>query len=139
MTDDVSKTESPEEEARRIVAQMVSDASAELAEMESQEHVFAMLSECKDKDGNETKVLKIDLDKDGFLGMYRRLRQPVTLGGEGMIVNDEKVDAYLQFMSNIDLTDKDNLKAVGMSALGKASDTVAAFFTLRRAADMSPV
>ena len=134
----MSETEKSEQEleAEKLVRELSQEAQKDLDKLDMS-HSFETLSECKDKDGEPTKVLRIELDKKGFLGMFVKLGQPVTIGVDGLVFNDTKIFAYTKFMSNINLDSEKNLEAIGMRALGKGRSIVTDFFTLRQAADMS--
>lgn len=93
-------------------------------------HEIAIKGQVADKDGNQTKVLTIDLDKEGFIGLFLQFGNPFSMGVGGIDEKSEKLVKYLDFMSNIDLTNTANHKAIGLSAMSKARQVVSDFFTL---------
>ncbi len=98
---------------------------------------FPMDSECLDKQGNSTKVLTVDVDREGIFGLYVDLGNPYTITKEGTIEEDKKIlSAYLNFMSDIDLSKEENLKAIGWN-IEKARELVQSFFMLRLASNLS--
>lgn len=94
-------------------------------------HSFEMAGECKDKDGNATKVFTIDTDKRGILRLKRLYGNPLTFpsdeGGK-FEVNVESFQRFYEHMSNIELTE-DNEEAIGDAALSQAYEVVHDFFT----------
>lgn len=93
-------------------------------------HEIAIKGQVADKAGNQTKVLTVDLDKEGFIGLFLQFGNPFSMGAKGMEENSEKLVKYLEFMSNIDLTNSANHKEIGLAAISKARQAVSDFFTL---------
>ncbi len=100
-------------------------------------HKFEMAGECLTKAGEKTKALVIDIDCDGFIGLFMVQGQPYTLNAgvdvpdnQRIIKDAAKVSAYLGAMSNIDMTNTDNLRAIGLSAIAEAQAVLDGFFTL---------
>lgn len=100
-------------------------------------HEIAIKGQVEDKEGNQTKVLVLDFDAEGFIGLFLKHGNPFSIGAEGLVEDSTKLVKYVEFMSNIDLTKKENLKVVGLPAVGKARGLVADFFTLTLVSDLS--
>lgn len=100
-------------------------------------HEIAIKGQVEDKEGNQTKVLVLDFDAEGFIGLFLKHGNPFSIGAEGLVEDSAKLVKYVEFMSNIDLTKKENLKVVGLPAVGKARGLVADFFTLTLVSDLS--
>ena len=139
MTDAKDLSAEDKAKADKIEAAMKAFREGAEAELDALgvEHKFQMKGSCEDKSGNETSVLRVNLDADGFLGLYMKLGLPAAFSSiKGDVeIDDEKIAAYFSFMANIDLSKGSNLSAIGISSLNKARETVKAFFMLRLAAD----
>ena len=105
-------------------------------------HRFEMAGQCKDKFGNETRVLEIDLDCEGILDLFMDIGPAysfipgVDIAPEDRVKKDTaKFKRYMQKMANVDLSDSEVTKAVGWSALGQAREVVDGFFMLRLVSD----
>lgn len=105
-------------------------------------HRFAMVGECRDKHGDLTRVLEIDTDAEGILGLFMEIGQPYTFSLEKDVLPEDrmkkdnaKLNKFLAVMANVDLSDKEVLKAVGWTALAGARSIADSFFTLRLVAD----
>lgn len=106
-----------------------SEAQKELDEMDMVQK-FELTEVLTDKSGEKTKVLEIDLDKKGIIGMILRSGNPVSYDSKGEIsISDESLIKYVEFMSNIELTD-DNLDLIGWT-ITKAREAIKGFFMLR--------
>lgn len=100
-------------------------------------HEIEIKGQVADKAGHQTKVLVIDFDKEGFIGLFLKHGNPLSMGAEGIVEDSEKLVNYVEFMSNIDLTKKENLKEVGLKAVSKARGLVSDFFTLTLVSELS--
>lgn len=100
-------------------------------------HEIEIKGQVADKAGNQTKVLVVDFDKEGFIGLFLKLGNPFSMGQDGIVEDSEKLVKYVEFMSNIDLTKKENLKEVGLKAVSKARGLVSDFFTLTLVSELS--
>lgn len=118
-------------------AQKAKDAATKQLDEFQNFHEIAIKGQVADKDGNQTKVLVIDFDKEGFIGLFLQLGNPFSMGPEGIAENSEKLVKYVEFMSNIDLTIKENQKEVGLKAISKARSLVSDFFTLTLVSELS--
>ena len=125
-----------EDKDKKEFKQWKDEAQKALDDMPSV-HKFVMVNECTDKNGELTKVLLIDTDCDGFLGLLMDIGKPYTFSVEPNVSADERIikntgkfSQYFHEMSNIDLRDKVNAKAVGAAALAKAQSVLEDFFTL---------
>lgn len=107
-------------------------------------HRFEMAGECTDLGGELTRVLEIDTDAEGILGLFMELGQPYSFVMDKDVAPEDRVrkdgakfQRYLQAMANVDLSDKAVLKAVGWSALARAREVADGFFMLRLVCDTS--
>lgn len=100
-------------------------------------HEIAIKGQVTDKAGNQTKVLVMDFDKEGFIGLFLKHGNPFSMGAGGIVEDSDKLVKYVEFMSNIDLTKKENLKEVGIKAISKARGLVSDFFTLTLVSELS--
>lgn len=124
-------------EAQKILGAFHKEAQKELDALDTVKE-FATVEEVVDKDGTPTRVLEIDLDRVGVLGLFMDVGQPFSVQGNGDLQeNPKKISQYMDFMANIDLSDDDNLKKIGWSAMSKARGMVRDFFILRLASDIS--
>lgn len=105
-------------------------------------HRFEMAGECADKHGELTRVLEIDLDCEGVLGLFMDIGQPYEFvfdkdaAPEDRIKkNAAKFKRFFAAMSNVDLDEPANLRAVGRSALSKARGAADGFFQLTLVVD----
>jgi hypothetical protein len=115
--------------AEAELVQAISDAKAEMDSFEMLRK-FRCENTVVDKDGEKTKALEINLDKPGIIGKMMRMGNPVSYQQSGEIeIDDEKVFAYCDWFSNIELTDE-NLDLIGFQAI-QAQEVVKAFFMLR--------
>lgn len=124
------------EQALQTAKEAQASATAQLASFQSL-HEIKIKGKATDKDGNQTKVLVLDFDKEEFIGFFLKQGNPFSMGPEGIVENSDKVVRYVEFMSNIDLTKKENLKQVGLTAVSKARGLVADFFTLTLVSELS--
>lgn len=128
--DDIKQGVSDKNQALQDLKKAQADADKQLEAMGT-EHEFEIKGECLDKNGNKTKVLVIDTDKEGYIGMFLSLGNPYSVNGDGEQKEDsDKLVKYFHFMSNIDLKDTANQKAVGIKAISKARSVVGNFFML---------
>lgn len=123
------------EQALKAAREAQETATEQLSRFQSL-HEIKIKGQVEDKSGNQTKVLVLDFDKEDFIGFFLKQGNPFSMGPEGIIENSEKVVKYVEFMSNIDLTKKANLKAVGLAAVSKARGLVADFFMLTLVSDL---
>lgn len=100
---------------------------------------FECEGEVTDKNGEATKVLLVQTDRKGMIGFYLDNGNPLEFNPKSGEVNTDKalLRQYVNFMSNIDLEDEDNLEAIGIGATAKAREFVSNFFMLRLVLDMS--
>lgn len=125
--------------AREEIQKMKTMAEKDMKSFEPVQS-FEIPTECEDKEGESTRVLIIDTDKEGILGLFMEHGQPFSFGHDGQIKEDnKKLSLYFNFMSNIDLTNSDNLKAIGWNTLPKAREVVRNFFMLRLVLDLNVV
>jgi hypothetical protein len=108
-------------------------ASADFDEFPTK-HEFEMADECNDKDGNPTKVLILDTDPDGDLVFDLLVGNPVRFDpnpdSPDFVTDEEKFDKYFQLMVNVDVSSRENKRAVGWKALSRARSQAESFFTL---------
>lgn len=100
-------------------------------------HEIEIKGQVTDKDGNQTKVLVVDLDKEGFIGFFLKYGNPFSMSARGIVEDSDKLVKYVEFMSNIDLNKKENLQGIGLKAVSKARGIVSDFFTLTLVSEMS--
>lgn len=138
---DKKPTKKEANEALKVLNGVRDDAQRELDALDSIKQ-FAMVGECEDKNGELTRVLILDTDADGILGLFMELGQPYSFVTDVDVPADERIkkngakfQRYFQEMVNIDLTDKANLRAIGWGALGQAREYVDGFFMLRLVCD----
>lgn len=125
--------------AKAELAEFRNEAQKQLDDMPSV-HRFAMASECLDKHGEMTRVLEIDLDSEGLLGLFMEVGQPYEFvfdkdADERVKKNHAKFKRFFAAMSNVDFDDPANLKAIGRSALSKARAVADGFFQLTLVCD----
>lgn len=124
------------EQAFKTAQEAKENATKQLSNFQNV-HEIAIKGQVADKEGNQTKVLVMDFDKDGFIGLFLKQGNPFSMGEEGIVEDSDKLVKYVEFMSNIDLTKQDNLKAVGLKAVGKARGLASDFFTLTLVSELS--
>ena len=130
----------PSKEDKQAIKEFMDAHSAAKKEMDEFESVqsFAMASEATDINGELTRVLIVDTDREGVIGEYMENGSPFELTEKGVSDPDKKlISHYLRFMSNVDLSDPEVQKAVGWSAIGKAREMVAGFFMLRLVSELN--
>jgi hypothetical protein len=121
--------------ALKDASEFATFAKRELAEFEKLQ-TFEMTGIATDKNGEETKVLMINTDADSVIEMFMIEGNPFE-AGEGVLNQDKPLLAeYVRAMSNIDLTDAENLKLAGMNAISQARGMVAGFFMLSMIASL---
>lgn len=125
------------EKARSELAEVKQAAKEQLATMPTLTQ-FEMAGECKDKNGELTRVFEIDTDAAGVLGLFLEVGPPFSFVMEANVAPDDRVkkdtakfNRYFDAMANVDILDGDNLKAIGWDALAAARETVEGFFMLR--------
>jgi hypothetical protein len=132
-------TNSPKDKATAQISAMQAEAAKDLEQFETIQK-FEMAGECTDKNGEKTRVLIVDTDADGILGLFMEIGQPFSFSATGDIKEDSaKVRKFMAHMSNVDLSDGAVQKAVGWAALGKAREVARAFFMLRLVSDLNVV
>jgi hypothetical protein len=133
-------TDAAQKEALAAFDAMQKEALVQLGEAKG-EHRFEMVGECLDKAGEKTRVLIIDTDRPGSLGLYAERGNPfepdLTTGK--MEEDKESSTAFLRFMANVDIKNDDVLQAVGFTALGQARTAVRNFFMLQRVSEIKRV
>lgn len=129
------------EKAKAELAEFRKSAQEQLDALPSV-HRFEMAGECADKHGELTRVLEIDLDCEGVLGLFMELGQPYEFVFDKDAAPDDRVKKnpakfkrFFTAMANVDLDDPANLKAVGRSALAKARGVADGFFQLTLVSD----
>lgn len=129
-------TEITKEQAFKTAQEAKETATKQLTQFPDL-HEIEIKGQVADKDGNQTKVLIVDFDKDGFIGLFLKHGNPFSMGPNGIVEDSEKLVKYVEFMSNIDLTKKENLNGVGLKAVSKARGLVSDFFTLTLVSELS--
>lgn len=129
--------EKPTKEQALKTAHEAKEEAAKQLENFPSVHEIAIKGQVADKSGNQTKVLVVDFDKEGFIGLFLKHGNPFSMGAKGIVEDSDKLVKYVEFMSNIDLTKQTNLKEVGLKAVSKARGLVSDFFTLTLVSELS--
>lgn len=95
-------------------------------------HEFPIQGECKDRNGELTRVLILNTDPEGIVEMDMLYNNPAKFDmAKGELQFDRPLlEEYMALLLNIDLSNDDNKKAVGWKARGKALKRAESFFTL---------
>lgn len=106
-------------------------------------HEIELPVEVDDKDGEPTRVLIIETDKAGMIGMFMDNGNPISFNAtaeeESAKVEIDKgmIRSYTEFMANVDLSDEETLEKIGLGPIAKVREIVNNFFMLRLVLDTS--